>query len=92
MSLILTPRVSEKSIGMAERGVYVFDVPASTNKHEVAKAVAAQYKVEVTDVNILIHKGKLKRFRRVLGRQSDTKKAMVKVKAGQSIALFEGAQ
>lgn len=92
MSLILTPRISEKSIGLAERGVYVFDVPASTNKHEVAKAVAEQFKVEVAEVNMLVHKGKLKRFRRVLGRQSDTKKAMVKVKKGQSIALFEGAK
>lgn len=92
MSLILTPRISEKAIGLAEKGVYVFEVPTSTNKHEVAKAVSAQYKVEVTDVNIMVHKGKVKRFRRVLGRQSDTKKALVKVKAGQSIALFEGAK
>jgi large subunit ribosomal protein L23 len=92
VSLILTPRISEKAIGMAELGVYVFEVPTSTNKQEVAKAVAAQYKVEVTDVNILIHKGKQKRFRRMLGRQTDTKKALVKLKPGQSIALFEGAQ
>lgn len=92
MSLILTPRISEKAIGMAERGVYVFEVPSGTNKHEIAKAVAAQYKVEVTGVNILVHKGKVKRFRRVLGRQGNTKKAMVKVKAGQTIALFEGAK
>ena len=90
--MILTPRISEKSIGMAEKGVYVFEVPSNANKHEVAKAVTAQYKVEVTDVNIMIHKGKVKRFRRVLGRQSDTKKAMVKVKSGQTIPLFEGAK
>lgn len=92
MSLILTPRISEKAIGLAERGVYVFEVPTTTNKMEVARAVKAQYKVDVVDVNILIHKGKLKRFRQVMGRQTDTKKALVKLKTGQSIALFEGAK
>ena len=91
-SLVLTPKISEKAIYLAERGIYVFEVPTSTNKIEVAKAVEATFKVNVTDVNIVIHKGKLKRFRQKLGRQKDVKKAMVKLKAGQSIALFEGAK
>lgn len=90
--LALMPRVSEKSIALAQTGKYVFDVPTSTNKIEVGKAVAARFNVTVTDVNIIIHKGKLKRFRRVLGRQSDTKKAIVTLKKGDKIDLFEGAQ
>ncbi len=90
--LILTPKISEKAMYLAERGIYVFEVPTSTNKIEVTKAVEAAFKVEVTDVNMIIAKGKVKRFRRVLGREKDVKKAMVKVKAGQSIALFEGAK
>lgn len=90
--LTLTPKISEKAISLAERGVYVFEVPASTNKIEVAKAVESTFKVNVTDVNMIITKGKLKRFKQVKGRQKDIKKAMVKVKAGQSIALFEGAK
>jgi large subunit ribosomal protein L23 len=92
MSLVLTPKISEKAINLAERGVYVFEVPVSTNKIEVTKAVEAAFKVNVTDVNMIITKGKLKRFKNVFGRQKDTKKAMVKVKAGQSIALFEVAK
>ncbi|MDF2461112.1 MAG: Ribosomal protein [Candidatus Saccharibacteria bacterium] len=90
--LLLTPKISEKAIYLAERGIYVFEVPTDTNKIEVAKAVEATFKVNVTDVNIVIHKGKLKRFKQKLGRQKDTKKAMVKLKSGQSIALFEGAK
>lgn len=90
--LILTPKISEKAINLAERGIYVFEVPQSANKIEVAKAVEAAFKVNVIDVNMMIAKGKTKRFRRVLGRQRDIKKALVKVKAGQSIALFEGAK
>jgi large subunit ribosomal protein L23 len=92
MSLVLTPKISEKAIYLAERGIYIFEVPSSTNKIEVAKAVEAAFKVNVTDVNIVIAKGKLKRFKQILGRQKDIKKAMVKVKAGQSIKLFEGAK
>jgi large subunit ribosomal protein L23 len=87
--LILTPKISEKAITMAERGVYVFEVPVSSNKIEVTKAVEAAFKVTVTDVNMIITKGKAKRFKRILGRQKDMKKAMVKVKAGQKISLFE---
>lgn len=90
--LILTPKISEKSIYLAERGIYVFEVPNSTNKIEVAKAVEAAFKVNVTDVNIVISKGKVKTFKQVKGRQKDVKKAMVKLKKGQTIALFEGAQ
>jgi large subunit ribosomal protein L23 len=87
--LILTPKISEKAIDLAERGVYVFEVPASANKIEVAKAVEAAFRVNVTDVNIMIVKGKLKRFRNMPGRQKDIKKAIVKVKKGQKISLFE---
>jgi large subunit ribosomal protein L23 len=90
--IVLTPKISEKAIYLAERGIYVFEVPTSANKIEVAKAVEAAFKVNVTDVNMVITKGKLKRFKQVLGRQKDIKKAMIKLKAGQKISLFEGAQ
>ena len=91
MSMPITPHVSEKAVAMAETGVYVFDVPTTANKINVAQAVEAAFKVEVTDVNILVSKGKLKRFQKSQGRRKDTKKAYVSLKKGQSIALFEGA-
>ncbi len=90
--MVLTPKISEKAVYMAERGIYIFEVPSDANKIEVAKAVEATFKVNVTDVNIIIAKGKVKRFKRILGRERDVKKAMVKVKSGQTIALFEGAK
>lgn len=89
--LALVPRVSEKAIALAQAGKYVFEVPAAANKVEVAKAVAGAFNVTITDVNMLIHKGKVKRFRRLLGRQNDTKKAIVTLKKGDKIDLFEGA-
>jgi large subunit ribosomal protein L23 len=91
-NIILTPKISEKAMQLAEMGIYVFEVPSDTNKIEVTKAVEAMFKVDVTDVNMIVTKGKVKRFKRVLGRQRDIKKAMVKIKAGQSITLFEGAK
>ena len=90
--LRLSPRISEKAIALAEQGVYVVDVPTSSNKIEVAKAVAAKFKVEVVAVNMMIAKGKVKTFKRIIGRQNDTKKALVRLKAGQSIKLFEGSK
>lgn len=92
MNIVLVPHISEKAIDSAEKGVYVFDVPTSANKVEVAKTVSKSFKVEVVGVNMLIHKGKLKRFQRKLGRQNDTKKAIVRLKKGQTIALFEGSK
>ena len=89
--MILTPKISEKAIYMAERGIYIFEVPTSTNKIEVTKLVESTFKVNVTDVNMIITKGKVKRYKQIKGRQKDVKKAMVKLSPGQKIALFEGA-
>ncbi len=91
-SLILTPKISEKAIGLAESGKYVFEVPTRANKVEVAHAVENSFKVKVTGVNMLVVKGKAKQFRQVKGQRADTKKAIVTLKKGDSIKLFEGAQ
>lgn len=91
MSMQLTPHVSEKAVAMAENGTYVFDVPTSANKITVAQAIEAAFKVEVVDVNMLVTKGKLKRFQKSQGRRKDTKKAYVQLKKGQTLAIFEGA-
>lgn len=85
----LMPRVSEKAVDQAGKGVYVFEVPTSATKPEVAQAVANTFKVKVADVNMLLQQGKVKAFRRIKGRRSDIKKAYVKLEKGQKIALFE---
>ena len=90
--LVLRPKISEKAMFLADRGQYVFEVPMTTNKIEIKKAVEAEFKVSVTGVTIIITKGKEKRFRQIVGRQKDAKKAIVTLKKGQTIALFEGAK
>ena len=93
--IVLIPRLSEKSFAQSQLiRTYAFVVPKSTNKHEVARAVEAQFEVTVTDVNITNVKGKAKRSisakgRRVAnGSQSDFKKAYVTLAEGFSLAVF----
>lgn len=90
-TIALIPRVSEKAIALADKGTYVFDVPTSTNKIEVTKAVEKAFNVSVVSVNMMVVKGKptTKRYGKNAGNRSDAKKAMVTLKAGQKIALFE---
>lgn len=90
--ILLKPRVSEKAYATAQNGVYVFVVPSDANKHEVAKAVASQYNVEVVSVNMVNQKGKAVRFYRAgkfeNGTRSDMKKAYVRLSEGQNIPIF----
>jgi large subunit ribosomal protein L23 len=92
---VLRPRLSEKTYGLATtKTVYVFDVPAEANRQTVAAAVAAQFEVTVTHVNIANIKGKAKRTvrkggRAVSGQRSDFKKAYVTLKAGDKLPFFE---
>lgn len=92
----LKPRMSEKSYALSHSlNTFVFDVPKTANKIEVARAVAEQFKVTVTDVRIAIIKGKQSRSIRiggarkaVTGRRSDVKKAYVRIKDGDTIPIF----
>ncbi len=94
MLMALRPRVSEKSYGLSQqRNTYMFIVPTNANKHTVADAVAAQFKVTVTNVNIANDKGKPKRTvrkggRPIIGRRASTKRAYVTLKTGDSLPIF----
>ena len=95
-SLILRPRLSEKTYAQSESRVYVVEVPASINKHDVARAIEAQFEVKVNKVNITNVKGKTKRTMSVTGKRylnsngkrSDIKKAYVTLAEGNSLPFF----
>ena len=59
-------------------------------KDEIAAAVEELFKVRVVKVNTLITKGKTKRFRGILGKRSDVKKAIVTLQEGQTIDISTG--
>ncbi len=92
------PRMSEKAYTVSQSlNTYVFDVPNDANKHTVARAVASQFGVTVTNVNIANIPGKAistyrKRGRATKGRQSDTKKAYITLKQGDSLPLFAAVE
>jgi len=88
--LLKTPHVSEKAARHAEAGTYVFDVPVDADKIAIKKAVEQLYKVNVVAVRTIRQEGKpIYRGRRP-GRRASFKKALVTVKKGQVIDLYEG--
>lgn len=90
--VLIRPLVTEKSTVLQESGKYVFEVDPAATKHDVAKAVSTTFNVTVLAVNTLNVRGKNKRFgRRQMSKQSDYKKAVVSLKQGDRIQLFEGA-
>lgn len=87
---ILSPVITEKSTQLSEQNKVVFRVADDATKDEIAAAVEALFKVQVTKVNTLVAKGKTKRFRGIKGRRNDVKKAIVTLAEGQSIDVTTG--
>jgi large subunit ribosomal protein L23 len=89
-ALILKPHVSEKAARLADAGTYVFDVATHTEKIAIKKAIEGLYKVNVMSVRTIRHDGKpIYRGRRP-GARNAWKKALVTLKPGQKIDIYEG--
>lgn len=84
--IIIGPVVSEKATMAAEKGnQVVFKVTKTACKHEIKAAIEKLFKVSVESVRTLNTKGKTKRTRHGVGKQSDTKKAYVRLAEGHDI-------
>ena len=88
--VIVSPAITEKSTMASEQNQVVFNVDRKASKPEIKAAIEALFGVKVTAVNTLVRKGKVKRFRGTIGRQSDVKKAVVTLAEGQSIDVATG--
>ncbi|AGK99944.1 50S ribosomal protein L23 [Desulfoscipio gibsoniae] len=88
--IIKKPVVTEKSMGLVEENKYTFIVDMGANKIEIRQAVEELFNVKVDKVRTMRVKGKLKRVRNRWGKTPDRKKAIVTLKEGQKIQLFEG--
>ena len=88
--IIVKPIVSERSVAQMEENKYTFKTDKRANKIEIKKAVEEIFKVKVVDVKTMIVKGKVKRMGRYQGKRPDWKKAIVTLKAGDKIEVFEG--
>ena len=88
--VIVSPVITEKSAMESDNDRVVFNVAKTATKPEIKAAVEALFSVKVKAVNTLVRKGKVKRFRGRIGRQSDVKKAYVTLEDGQSIDVSTG--
>ncbi len=88
--VIVSPIITEKSTMASESNQVVFNVARNATKPEIKHAVEALFGVKVKAVNTLLRKGKVKRFRGMLGKRSDVKKAVVTLVEGQSIDVTTG--
>ena len=91
---VLRPVINEKSMKLTEIGQYTFQVDRTVNKDQIAQSVAKKFGVTVMDVKVVNLPTKLKtqRNRRGTFEKPGFRKAIVKVKKGQKIAIFEVAQ
>lgn len=89
--LIIRPLLTEKSTSLREGlNKFSFVVRPNANRKEVKKAVEETLNVKVEKVHILNVGGKEKRLNRFVGKLPDWKKAIVTLKKGEKLELFEG--
>ena len=90
-NIIIAPVLTEKALKLkAETNSYTFWIHPSVNKIEVAKAMQELFKVTPIGVRTYNLKGKPKRLGRWTGKKPNRKRAIVSLKEGDTIALFEG--
>lgn len=91
MIVLKRPIISEKSMRLAQGGLYTFEVDKKATKDLISKVVAQTFSVKVLGVKVSNVKGKIKMQRpvRKYFKTSGIKKAFVQVKKGEKITIFE---
>ena len=87
---IMKPVITEKATRLSEFNKVVFLVSESSNKLEVKYSIEKIFSVKVRSVNIINIKGKSKRFKGIMGKRNDIKKAIVTLETGNTIDLSAG--
>lgn len=92
--VIVRPLVTERSTLLKEKGKFSFEVHSNATKKEIKSAVETIYKkdkVEVIKVNTANVPAKIRRFGQRMSKAYRWKRAIVTLKPGQKIEIFEGA-
>lgn len=91
MIILRRPIITEKSMKLADKQLYTFEVDKDANKKQIAKIVADKFNVKVLSVKIVNIKGRVKSQRTVrkLYQTTGLKKAIVQISKNQKIAIFE---
>jgi large subunit ribosomal protein L23 len=88
--VLIAPVVSEKSYSLIADDKYCFKVHPQARRLQIRQAVEALFEVEVTAVNVMKVPAKPKRRGFHAGRRPGWKKAIVTLKEGEKIDIFEG--
>ena len=89
-NIIIQPLLTEKSNGLKEQQKYTFKVAPSANKIQIKHALHVLYNVTVLSCYTVNVKGKKKRQGKYIGKTSAWKKAIVTLKKGDAISVYEG--
>lgn len=89
-AIIIQPLLTEKSNAMKELHKYTFKVAPSANKIQIKYALKVLYNVSVMTCRVINVRGKVKRQGRFVGKTSSWKKAIVTLKKGEVISIYEG--
>jgi large subunit ribosomal protein L23 len=87
--IVIRPIVSEKSYAGLEGNAYTFLVAPEANKTEIKEAIQQIWNVHVESVRTMNRRGKVTRTRLGSGRRPDQKRAVVKLREGDTIEIFE---
>jgi large subunit ribosomal protein L23 len=90
--VIIRPVVSEKSFVLSELGKYTFRVHDRAHKTQIRQAIETLFDVHVVDVRTSSVKSKPKRRGYTSGKTRSWKKAIVQVRAGETIPIFQGLE
>ena len=90
LEIVRAPVITEKTTRQSEHNQVTFRVALNASKPEIKASIESLFNVKVKKVNTLRQKGKVKRFRGILGQRSDIKKAMVTLEEGYSIDVTTG--
>jgi large subunit ribosomal protein L23 len=90
--VIIRPVVSEKSFVLAEAGKYTFRVHDHAHKTQIRQAIEELFEVKVLAVRTSSVKSKPKRRGQIAGRTRHWKKAIVQVREGDTIPIFQGLE
>lgn len=90
--IIIRPVISEKSYALAGFDRYTFRVHPSAHKTEIRQAIEKLFGVSVVEVRTISVKSKPKRRGVTSGRTRNWKKAIVQVKPGDEIPIFQGLE
>ena len=88
--LVEKPVITEKATMLSNNSQVVFFVPMNTDKNILKTTIENLFKVNVKKINIIISKGKTKRFKGKVGKRKNLKKAIISLEKGQKIDITTG--